>query len=130
MKNILPTLLSVIAVIAASSTAQTVRPDAYKQLKFRYIGPVGNRISAVAGVAGDPWVYYAGSASGGIFKTTDGGPPGRRSLTVSSYLPSGRWRWRPLTRMSFGRAPVSRGFAVIFRSAWGFTNPPTRVGPG
>lgn len=53
--------------------AQTVSPDLYKQLKFRYIGPVGNRVAAVAGVPGNPWVYYAGSASGGIFKTTDGG---------------------------------------------------------
>ncbi|MGE5243704.1 MAG: sialidase [Betaproteobacteria bacterium] len=43
------------------------------QLRFRYIGPVGNRMSAVAGVPGDPLVYYAGAASGGIFKTTDGG---------------------------------------------------------
>ena len=42
-------------------------------LKLRYIGPEGNRVSAVAGVPGDPSVYYAGAASGGIFKTTDGG---------------------------------------------------------
>jgi photosystem II stability/assembly factor-like uncharacterized protein len=45
----------------------------FGDLKFRYIGPEGNRVSAVAGVAGDPSVYYAGAASGGIFKTTDGG---------------------------------------------------------
>ena len=43
------------------------------QLKYRYIGPVGNRFSAVAGVPGDPNTYYAGAASGGIWKTTDGG---------------------------------------------------------
>src|SRR5438128_9204613 len=42
-------------------------------LRFRYIGPVGNRVSAVAGVPGQPNVYYAGAASGGIFKSTDGG---------------------------------------------------------
>ncbi len=42
-------------------------------LKFRYIGPEGNRISAIAGVLGDPSVYYAGAASGGIWKTVDGG---------------------------------------------------------
>jgi photosystem II stability/assembly factor-like uncharacterized protein len=30
-------------------------------------------VSAVAGVPGEPRVYYAGAASGGIFKTTDGG---------------------------------------------------------
>src|SRR2546426_6698138 len=45
----------------------------FAQLKYRYIGPVGNRVSAVAGVVSDPSVYYAGAASGGIWKTTDGG---------------------------------------------------------
>jgi len=34
---------------------------------------VGNRVIAAAGIPGDPNVYYAGAASGGIFKTTDGG---------------------------------------------------------
>jgi photosystem II stability/assembly factor-like uncharacterized protein len=48
-------------------------PDAYAQLKFRYIGPVGNRVIAVAGVPRDPNVYYVGAASGGIFKTSDNG---------------------------------------------------------
>jgi len=48
-------------------------PDAYRQLKYRYIGPVGNRATAVVGIAGNPWIYYVGAASGGIFKTTDGG---------------------------------------------------------
>ena len=37
----------------------------------------------MAGVPGDPLVYYAGSASGGIFKTTDGGITGNRSSTTS-----------------------------------------------
>jgi photosystem II stability/assembly factor-like uncharacterized protein len=60
-------------VMAALLVAQSVSPDAYKQLRFRYIGPVGNRISAVVGVTGNPMVYYAGSASGGIFKTIDSG---------------------------------------------------------
>ena len=42
--------------------------------RFRFLGPaVGNRIAAVAGVPGDPDTYYAGAASGGVWKTTDGG---------------------------------------------------------
>ncbi|HEX9894969.1 MAG TPA: hypothetical protein VGA78_13650 [Gemmatimonadales bacterium] len=48
-------------------------PAWYSQLKLRHIGPEGNRVSAVAGVPGDPLVYYAGAASGGIFKSSDGG---------------------------------------------------------
>jgi photosystem II stability/assembly factor-like uncharacterized protein len=42
-------------------------------LKFRFIGPPGNRISAVVGVPGDPNTYYAGAASGGVWKSIDGG---------------------------------------------------------
>ena len=42
-------------------------------LEVRHIGPPGNRVVAVTGVAGDRNVYYAGAASGGVFKSTDGG---------------------------------------------------------
>ena len=42
--------------------------------RFRFVGPlVGNRIASVAGIPGDPSTYYAGAASGGIYKSTDGG---------------------------------------------------------
>jgi photosystem II stability/assembly factor-like uncharacterized protein len=42
--------------------------------RFRFLGPaVGNRIASVAGIPGDPDTYYVGAASGGVFKTTDGG---------------------------------------------------------
>ena len=34
---------------------------------------VGNRIAAIAGIPGDPSTYYAGAASGGVWKSTDGG---------------------------------------------------------
>src|SRR2546427_12052681 len=45
----------------------------FAQPKYRYIGPGGNRVSAGAGVVSDPSVYYAGAASGGGWKTPDGG---------------------------------------------------------
>ena len=67
------TFLAAAALLAGGAAAQTISPDVYKALQFRYIGPVGNRVSAVAGVPGNPLVYYAGAASGGIFKSTDGG---------------------------------------------------------
>jgi photosystem II stability/assembly factor-like uncharacterized protein len=71
-------LLSIaLAIVAASvgpsGQAAPVGSDVLSQLRWRYIGPEGNRVSAVAGVPGDPLVVYAGAASGGIFKTTDGG---------------------------------------------------------
>jgi len=57
----------------APGYSQEISPYMYKQLKYRHIGPVGNRVIAVVGVPGNPNVYYAGAASGGIFKTTDSG---------------------------------------------------------
>ncbi len=43
-------------------------------LKFRYMGPApAGRIAAVVGVPGDAKTYYLGSASGGVWKTTDSG---------------------------------------------------------
>jgi len=43
-------------------------------MRFRYMGPPSaGRISAVAGIPGDTKTYYAGAASGGVWKTTDGG---------------------------------------------------------
>ena len=53
--------------------SQEITPEIYSQLRYRYIGPPGNRTSAVAGVPGDPLVYYIGASSGGIWKSTDGG---------------------------------------------------------
>ncbi len=58
---------------SAAAQQPEVNPDVYSQLQFRYIGPVGNRATAVAGVPGNPNIYYVGAASGGIFKSTDGG---------------------------------------------------------
>ena len=57
----------------SSRKARASRPTSTAACPGGHIGPEGNRISAVAGVAGDPLVYYAGAASGGICKTTDGG---------------------------------------------------------
>src|SRR5437764_8237599 len=45
-----------------------------KALKYRLVGPAwGGRVSRVAGVPGDPLVYYAATASGGVWKSADGG---------------------------------------------------------
>ena len=71
-------LLVLVSVIAAtaltfSQTAPGPAADVYRSMRWRYIGPEGNRVSAVAGIPGDMLTYYAGSASGGIFKTLDGG---------------------------------------------------------
>ena len=57
----------------AFGSAVEIKPELYKSLKYRHIGPVGNRVIAVVGVPGDLNICYAGAASGGIFKSIDGG---------------------------------------------------------
>jgi photosystem II stability/assembly factor-like uncharacterized protein len=47
--------------------------ETFKALDFRHIGPVGNRVPAVVGVPGDANTYYFGAASGGVWKSSDGG---------------------------------------------------------
>lgn len=48
-------------------------PTVFSNLKFRFIGPDGNRMIAVVGEPGNPMVSYAGAASGGLWKTEDMG---------------------------------------------------------
>src|SRR5256884_6202871 len=43
------------------------------RMGYRFDGPEGNRAVAVAGEPGNPQVAYVGAASGGIWKTEDGG---------------------------------------------------------
>ena len=42
-------------------------------MEFRHVGPIGNRVTTVAGIPNDPMTYYVGAASGGVWKTIDGG---------------------------------------------------------
>ena len=70
-------LLSLLATATLAGSAIAAEPDtaaADSALRFRFVGPhIGNRIAAIAGVPGDPSTYYAGAASGGVWKSTDGG---------------------------------------------------------
>ncbi len=61
------------ALLLLSAAVEAQSPAVYQSLKFRHIGPDGNRTDATAGVPGDPLTYYAGAASGGIWKSVDGG---------------------------------------------------------
>ena len=65
-------LLAVIIFTATVIASAQAQPNT-EALRWRYIGPVGNRTTSIVGVPGQPFVYYTGSASGGIFKTIDGG---------------------------------------------------------
>ncbi len=73
-------VLSLLAVgvaaggLAAQLTAPGELPtDFFADADFRHVGPVGNRVSAVVGEPGNRNLYYLGAASGGVFKSEDGG---------------------------------------------------------
>jgi len=117
----------------ASGGASTAEPDHESDFNLRFVGPkVGNRIAAVAGVPGDPSVYYAGAASGGVWKSVDGGnrwepifdkQPAAAigALAVAPSEPNTVWAGR-------GEAWVIRDSDVL---ATGFTSRslPARPGP-
>ncbi|HXH06116.1 MAG TPA: sialidase family protein, partial [Vicinamibacterales bacterium] len=59
---------------SAQPAGQRPRPEPNEPLRFRYLGPESaGRVSAAAGIPGNITTYYLGAASGGIWKTTDGG---------------------------------------------------------
>jgi photosystem II stability/assembly factor-like uncharacterized protein len=71
------------AAIAAAASPPTPTPtpaageskpkDRYAEMAYRFVGPPGNRVSAVVGVPGDFNTYFVGAASGGVWKSSDGG---------------------------------------------------------
>src|SRR5689334_25060183 len=68
-------LSGVFMVVTHAGEAQQRAASADESvLRFRFMGPaVGNRIASVVGIPGDPKIYYAGAASGGVWKSTDSG---------------------------------------------------------
>jgi photosystem II stability/assembly factor-like uncharacterized protein len=66
-------LLLIFVLTCLSSFAQNKNTNPFEKIPFRFIGPDGNRAIAVIGEPGNPLVSYVGAASGGIFKTSDGG---------------------------------------------------------
>jgi photosystem II stability/assembly factor-like uncharacterized protein len=67
----------VVSVAGAQDPPATTKPEspkAYKALKYRNIGPAaGGRVSRATGVPGNPLLYYAATASGGVWMSSDGG---------------------------------------------------------
>ena len=65
--------LLIAILIPFISNSQEISKSTISDMKFRHVGPVGNRLTSVAGVTDQPMVYYVGAASGGVWKTKDGG---------------------------------------------------------
>jgi photosystem II stability/assembly factor-like uncharacterized protein len=73
-----PVLLSVLSLVVFSFPGGAAEPKGgpkpFERLGFRSIGPAaGGRVCRAAGVPGNPLVYYAATAAGGMWKSTDGG---------------------------------------------------------
>jgi photosystem II stability/assembly factor-like uncharacterized protein len=69
-------LISVLVSVFSSETqAQKIKTDLFKNMKARAIGPaaMSGRITAIDAVVANPDIIYAGSASGGVWKTENGG---------------------------------------------------------
>ncbi|HMC55171.1 MAG TPA: hypothetical protein VKH19_08385 [Gemmatimonadaceae bacterium] len=77
-----------LALAAASPAIAQQRPAPDRgpePLRFQFLGPAnGGRISAASGIPGDTLTYYFGAASGGVWKTTDGG---NTAVPISDSLP-------------------------------------------
>jgi hypothetical protein len=74
--------LGLAAILSLTATARGTDddkenkggPPEFKHIKYRNIGPAaGGRVARSAGVPGDPLTYYAATAAGGVWKSTDGG---------------------------------------------------------
>ncbi len=118
-----PAHLAALILLGAASAFAQPPADQLGGLRFRHIGPVGNRTLAVAGVPGNRDLYYAGAATGGIWKTEDAGLRWRPvfddqdahsigALAVAESDPNIVWAG---TGETFIRANVSIGTGV-FRS--------------
>src|SRR6267378_3942109 len=55
-------------------SAQQVPEQFFSEMKWRMIGPFrAGKVNAVAGVPGNPAVYYFGADGDGVYKSVDGG---------------------------------------------------------
>ncbi|PYU64990.1 MAG: hypothetical protein DMG49_25290, partial [Acidobacteria bacterium] len=67
-------MLCAFRLLARPDAPKQFDPKLFQELRWRLIGPSrGGRALAVAGVRGQPEVFYFGSVGGGIWKSDDAG---------------------------------------------------------
>src|SRR5256714_12269042 len=73
MRRYLAALFFTLAVSTSTALAQ-YDSSAFLAMKWRLVGPHrAGRVTTVAGIPGNPSVYYFGTPGGGVWKTVDGG---------------------------------------------------------
>ncbi|RMH13554.1 MAG: hypothetical protein D6701_12225 [Gemmatimonadetes bacterium] len=112
-------LASLCVLFPSAVTAQSVEPEALRSLEPRSIGPAGmsGRIAAITALPDDPDVVYVGAATGGLWKSTNGGQT-----------------WRPLFDeqpvLGVGAVAVSPSHPDIVWVGTGEGNPRNSAGVG
>lgn len=72
-KTLILVFIAVLVAVAQLNASQ-FNPALYAGMRWRLVGPFrGGRVSAVAGVIGQPGVYFIASPGGGVWKSTDAG---------------------------------------------------------
>ena len=67
-------LVSLTIILSLSVVAQKIPESSFQEMRWRMIGPFrGGRTRAVAGVPGQPNVFYIGHVNGGVWKSDDYG---------------------------------------------------------
>jgi photosystem II stability/assembly factor-like uncharacterized protein len=67
-------LLTLFALSVPSKSQSSIEPTFFNGLRYRLVGPArGGRVTTATGVPSQPKTFYMGVASGGLFRTTDGG---------------------------------------------------------
>ena len=73
--HLAPGMLAAILLVAAGLPAAEIDPDVFGGLEARSIGPavMSGRIAALDAVPGERLTLWVGAASGGVWKSVDGG---------------------------------------------------------
>src|SRR6266403_4308482 len=99
--RLIPAIAIWISAFAANAPAapagQASPVDKLKNLEFREIGPatMGGRIDDFAVVASNPNIVYVGTASGGVWETTNYGTPWEQILAKESVSTLGDFAIAP-----------------------------------
>src|ERR1700741_926817 len=133
-----PLPLLVICLLASSAFAQnggaTKSPfeEAFSRLEYRSIGPaiMGGRIADVEGVPGDANVVYVASASGGLWKTINGGVTWKPIFERQGTISIGDIALAPSNPEVVWVGTGESTCATVFRLATAFTSQLTAAKPG